>query len=162
MAKLSLGKRPGSFKLNVTIPVPGADEPDTLEFTVKYRTRKELAEFTDQQSASSRARIDALLDRMKPQAAEAVETVAAAPAKKGRKAAPAESAALPKAPPDADFAQALNEGQADYILATAEAWELADELNRENVLQLVDRFPGALPAFVESYNKAIKEGRLGN
>jgi hypothetical protein len=156
MAKISLGKRPSSFKLSVDIPVPGG-EPDSLEFTFKYRTRVELAQMTDEHSAASKARIDALVDRMKAPVVVAAE----APAKRGRKAA-AEPVEAPKSPTEAEFAAAINEGHADYILAAAEAWELSDEFSRENVLQLVDRFPGAAPAISDAYSRALKEGRLGN
>jgi hypothetical protein len=158
MAKITLGKRPANFKLSVDIPVPGG-EPDALEFTFKYRTRTELAQMTDDQSTASRARIDALVDRIKTPIAAAAE----APAKKGRKPAAAEPVVEPPKPPtEAEFAMAINEGHADYILSAAEGWELADAFDRENVLQLVDRFPGAAAAIADAYNRALKEGRLGN
>lgn len=158
MAKISLGKIPSNFKLSVEIPVPGG-EPDSLELTFRYRTRVELAQMTDEHSASSKKRIDALVDRIKTPAVAAPE----APAKRGRKAAaPAVDAELPKPPSEAEFAAAINEGHADYILAAAEGWELSDEFNRANVLKLVDRFPGAAPAISDAYTRALKEGRLGN
>jgi hypothetical protein len=157
MAKISLGKRPSNFKLAVDIPVPGG-EPDSLEFTFKYRTRVELAQMTDEHSAASKARIDALVDRIKAPAVVAP----AAPAKRGRKATEMPVDVEVKAPTEAEFAAAINEGHADYILSAAEGWELADEFNRANVLELVDRFPGAAPAISEAYTRALKEGRLGN
>lgn len=157
MAKITLGKRPGSFTLTVSIPVAGSDEPDTLDFKAKYRTRKELAQLTDEHNKSSKARIDALVDRMRPKAPEPAP-------KRGRKVAadPAALPELPKAPSEEEFAQAINEGHADYILSACEGWELTDPFNREKVLEFVDQFPAAAAAFADAYNTAIKEGRLGN
>lgn len=157
MAKITLGKRPNSFPLTVSIPVAGSDEPDTLQFTAKYRTRTELAELTDEHNKTSKARIDALVARMSIKPPEAP-----AP-KRGRKAAePTEVVELPKTPTEKEFAQAINEGHADYILSACEGWELSDPFTREKVLQFVDEFPTAAASFAAAYDAAIKEGRLGN
>lgn len=153
MAKISLGKRPASFKHTVSIPVAGG-EPDTLELTFRYRTRTELAQFSDEHNTASRARIDALMDRAGiPSSAAALKKKAKAPE------APAE---LPKPPGEADFAAAINQSHVEYILGACEGWELSDPFNAESVLQLVDRFPGAAGVIADAYNAAIKDGRQGN
>ena len=155
MAKITLGKRPTDFKHTVEIPVPGSDTPDTLELTFVYRTRTELAKFTDDYNAKAKARMDALWEKYKPKEPE-----------KGRKAKAAASETLPVVKPtmpsDEELAATLNESFVDYVMGACFGWELSDEFNRKNVLQLVDRFPGCVSVIADTYARAIKDGRLGN
>ena len=51
---------------------------------------------------------------------------------------------------------------ADYILQIADGWNLDEEFNRANLVQLCDELPGAAQAIIEAYRAARTEGRLGN
>lgn len=57
---------------------------------------------------------------------------------------------------------AARDTNADYILQIAEGWNLDEEFNRANIVQLCDELPGAALAVIEAYRAAITEGRLGN
>jgi hypothetical protein len=58
--------------------------------------------------------------------------------------------------------EATRDTNADYILAIAEGWNLDEEFNRANLVQLCDELPGAAMAIIEQYRAALTEGRLGN
>lgn len=158
MAKISLGKRPPSFALTVAIPVHtgGTDE---LTLTCRYRTRTELAAFQDQHNASAKARMDALTQRVTA-AREQAEAQAKAVLAAGE--APAEPPAPVSLPTEEEFARAIGESHAEYVLGIAEGWDLEDEFGHDSVLQLVDMHPAAAPAIGEAYSRALREGRLGN
>ncbi len=51
---------------------------------------------------------------------------------------------------------------AEYVLKVIDGWNLEAELSRESVEQLSDEVPAAVNAIMETYRKAITEGRLGN
>ncbi|HEY8606632.1 MAG TPA: phage tail assembly chaperone [Noviherbaspirillum sp.] len=51
---------------------------------------------------------------------------------------------------------------AEQLLQVVEAWNLDEELTKENIEQLADELPGAVLAIMETYRVAILEGRLGN
>ena len=51
---------------------------------------------------------------------------------------------------------------ADYLMQVLDGWNLEDELNRANLQQLCDEFPGVANTIMESYRVSITEGRLGN
>jgi hypothetical protein len=54
------------------------------------------------------------------------------------------------------------DSNADYVMQVVDAWNLDEELTRENAQQLCDELPAATAAIMEDYRKAIAEGRLGN
>ena len=51
---------------------------------------------------------------------------------------------------------------ADHLVLALSAWDLDEELNRENLQQLADEIPAACIALMTAYNTACTEGRLGN
>lgn len=57
---------------------------------------------------------------------------------------------------------ATRDTNADYILQIAEGWNLDEDFNRLNLVQLCDELPGAALAIIEHYRLALTEGRLGN
>lgn len=68
-------------------------------------------------------------------------------------------------PKDETAAQAfarIGDGTVDFILAIAEAWDLDDEFNAENIKTLIDTFPAITPAASELYRHAVLEGRTKN
>lgn len=58
--------------------------------------------------------------------------------------------------------QATRDTNADYILQIATGWNLDEDFNRANLVQLCDELPGAAMAIIEHYRAALTEGRLGN
>jgi hypothetical protein len=58
--------------------------------------------------------------------------------------------------------EATRDTNADYILQIAEGWNLDEDFNRANLVQLCDELPGAAMAIIEHYRAALTEGRLGN
>lgn len=51
---------------------------------------------------------------------------------------------------------------ADYLMQVLDGWNLEDELNRANLQQLCDEFPGVANTIMETYRSAITEGRSKN
>ncbi|SFB74106.1 Phage tail assembly chaperone [Polaromonas sp. OV174] len=51
---------------------------------------------------------------------------------------------------------------AELISKCASGWDLADEFNPENLIELEDSFGGTLGSFLSAYDAAIFHGRLGN
>lgn len=71
--------------------------------------------------------------------------------------------------PDADEKVAIAElmartrdTNADYLLQVLDGWNLDDELNKDNLQQLCDEFPGVANSIMETYRTQISEGRRGN
>jgi hypothetical protein len=58
--------------------------------------------------------------------------------------------------------ESTRDTNADYILQIAEGWNLEEEFNRVNLVQMCDELPGAALAIIEHYRLALTEGRLGN
>lgn len=123
---------------------PPTSFPATVKFTLldgsaseikvqfRYRTREEFAAFMDQLYPALYA-------------------------------APAADAAPPALP--SSMQQSATEGigrDADHVLGALVSWDLEDELNRENVFRLADRYPAAITAITEDYRKAVTEGRAKN
>jgi hypothetical protein len=51
---------------------------------------------------------------------------------------------------------------ADYLLQVLDGWNLDDELNKANLQQLCDEFPGVANSIMEAYRLAVTEGRTKN
>ncbi len=51
---------------------------------------------------------------------------------------------------------------ADYLLRVLQGWNLDEELNKANLQQLCDEFPGVANAIMESYRTSVSEGRTKN
>ena len=51
---------------------------------------------------------------------------------------------------------------AGQIMRAAEGWDLDEEFSLDNVKACCDEFSGVALAIMESYRRAITEGRLGN
>lgn len=72
-----------------------------------------------------------------------------------------------KQPEDGQFSMAdlmgkARDKNAAYLLDVVEGWNLDEPLNRETAEQLCDELPAAAAEIMETYRKAIVEGRLGN
>ena len=51
---------------------------------------------------------------------------------------------------------------ANYLIQVLDGWNLDDELNRANLQQLCDEFPGVANTIMETYRVAVTEGRAKN
>ena len=124
------------FEREIAIPTPDGREL-LIPFTCKYRDRVAIAELFDTFSQVGDA----------PKAA-------AAP-RKGRKAA---------TPPPTlgQGAVAAAQADADSIMKCFTGWGLDMPFNRDNVVKLVTRYPGATLALLLDYRVSLTQGRLGN
>lgn len=140
MAKIILGKRPKSFKRTVSFPMPG-EEAGSIEVEFKYRTRSELAEFSDGIQASVQADAEQEVTRLKA-AIDKGEAIAE--------------------PSQAEITARQNAFHVRYLMGAVDGWNLDVPFDKEAVEQLVDELPAAVSAIVTDYRAALAEGRLGN
>lgn len=140
MAKITLGKRPESFKRTISFPMPG-ESAGTIEVEFKYRTRTEFAKFSDDFQA-----------KVKAEGEKEVERVKAAIEKNQEVAGPTE----------ADVTGRQNALSVAYLMGALQGWNLDEEFSEKAVTQLVDELPAAAKAIADDYRAAISEGRLGN
>jgi hypothetical protein len=112
-----------------------------MELTLKYRSRKELAKLTDEVQAAAQAQHEADIAAIKAKAA------------KNEPIEPLKQVDLL----DRDMSL-----QVDYLMQVVEGWNLDEKFDRAAVEQLADEVPVAIAAAIETYRKAINEGRLGN
>jgi hypothetical protein len=138
--KITLGKRPTSFKRVISFPMPG-EEAGSVEVHFKYRTRTEYAAFMDGLQAEIQAAADGDVKRVRAAIADG-ENVAN--------------------PTQADITARQNEFNVRYLLDALEGWNLDVPFDEEAVTQLVDELPAAVNAIVNDYRAALTEGRLGN
>lgn len=132
MAKITLGKRPKSFKATVVFPMLDGDQGE-IGMVYVYRTKREFGALIDE--TFSPARIE-----------QAAATEDAPEALSG------------SATQAMDRGLAAN---ADYILQIAEGWDIGVPFDREHIVQLGDEQPAAVLAVMSKYRAAITEGRLG-
>jgi len=76
-------------------------------------------------------------------------------------------AAKEEKPADGKFSMAdlmgkTRDKNAAYLLEVLEGWNLDEPLNRETAEQFCDELPGAAAEIMETYRRAVVEGRLGN
>lgn len=62
----------------------------------------------------------------------------------------------------ADLMAKTRDTNAEYLLKILDGWNLEDELNKENLQQLCDEFPGVANSIMETYRSAVTEGRAKN
>lgn len=62
----------------------------------------------------------------------------------------------------ADLMGKTRDKNAAYLLDVIDGWNLDEPLNRTTAEQLCDELPAAAAEIMETYRKAIVEGRLGN
>lgn len=141
MAKVTLGKRPKTFKtITVDVTMPDGEE-GKIPVTFVYRTKSEFGRWMDETAAKAKAK------------AKQVDADEADDVKNGE---PAEELSWEKI-----YAQST-EVSADHLLGAIDSWELEIPLNREALLQLGDEVPAAPTAILSAYGAACREGRLGN
>lgn len=62
----------------------------------------------------------------------------------------------------ADLMEKTKDKNAAYLLDVIDGWNLDEPLTRETAEQLCDELPAAATEIMETYRRAIVEGRLGN
>ncbi|MEH6434284.1 phage tail assembly chaperone [Massilia sp. DD77] len=144
--KIVLGKRPKNFKKEVSCKMLDGSA-GCMEVTYKYRTRKELAELTDDLQA-----------RLKDEANAEIERFKAAMEK-----AKADGEKIPEFTlTQTEIVNRQSAITVEYILAIVEEWNLDAPFDKDGVTELVDTLPAMVEALKDDYRAAINEGRLGN
>jgi len=62
----------------------------------------------------------------------------------------------------AEIMEKTRDTNADYLIQVLDGWNLDDELNKANLQQLCDEFPGVANSIMEAYRTAVTEGRTKN
>lgn len=132
MSKVKLGQRPEAFPHTIKFPMLDGTE-GVITVQYKYRTRSEFAAFWDRITAAS----------------DKAMTAENAGSEEGKRS-------LAKM-----FATA-NKKNAEDVLDILKGWDLDEDLNFDNVMQLCDELPQAVAAVVGDYYTALTTGRLGN
>lgn len=140
MAKIILGKRPKSFPRTINFQMPG-EGLGSMEVSMVYRTRSELAAFTDEIQAKVQADAEKEVARMKA-ALDKGENIAE--------------------PTQADITARQNAFHVQYLMGALDGWNLDLPFDREAIEQLVDELPAAVAAIIADYRGTLSEGRLGN
>lgn len=138
--KIKLGVRPKSFARTIAFGMVEGGE-GCMELQFKYRSRKELAKLTDEIQSAAQTQHEADLASIK------------AKAEKGEPIEPLKQVDVL----DRDISL-----QVDYLMQVVDGWNLDEKFDRAAVEQLADEVPAAISAAIETYRKAINEGRLGN
>lgn len=145
MAKIVLGQRPTHFTRAVKFVLLDGTAA-RINFNYKYRTRSEYGAFVDEN-----------VERHK-QAAEA----AIADAIKVAEEATKDAGQVTKLPGMKDVLEKSSSDSIEFLLGAADGWNLDAPYTRESLEQLVDEYPQAALAAVETYRLACTEGRQGN
>jgi hypothetical protein len=132
MAKVSLGKRPKSFKHEVTFDLPGEVDAGVITWQFKYRTRTEFGAFVDELSA------DAGVPPPKGDTDEDIKFSMQ------------------------QVMSTRVDRNAEYLLRIADGWDVDQPFNLDALKQFCDELPGGALQTMEAYRGAITEGRLGN
>jgi len=62
----------------------------------------------------------------------------------------------------AEIMEKTRDTNADYLIQVLDGWNLDAELNKANLQQLCDEFPGVANSIMEAYRVAVTEGRTKN
>lgn len=125
-----------AFSMPVEIPRRDKD-PVTVTFTCRAMGKKAWAKVRDEASEAGNARSKARIEEVKKQGGDAVIHVS-------------------------DIVEDGMTEDAKIITRFATGWDLAHDLNTENLQRLEDKFGGSMRAIVEAYEIAIYQSRLGN
>lgn len=132
---IKLGKNPETFKKTIQLfDVNGRKEALQIEF--KYRTRMQFAEMVDARNARQKAKDEAVLAELGDGGA-----------------------------PDKTYQQTVADmlkDSVEKILEIANGWDLQDDFNEENLIELDGMFPNALMEIENAYQVALLEARRKN
>lgn len=137
--KITLGKRPESFRAPVKFPMLDGSE-GAIQCEFKYRTKTEFGKFIDRMVEDAKA-----VEAKRAPSGEAEEEADAATVRLG------------------DIMGKTVDKNADYLMDVLKGWDIEGrDLTRDNCAMLADELPGAALAIMEKYRAAVTEGRLGN
>jgi hypothetical protein len=149
MAKIVLGQRPEKFSRAVKFALLD-NSTAWINVDFKYRTRSEYGAFVDTSvERSKKAAADAL-----KQAIEAAELAASAGAD--------DASYIEKLPGMKDVLDKSSAENVEFLLEVVTGWNLDASLGRDSIVQLVDEYPQAALAIIDTYRLACTEGRQGN
>lgn len=135
--KITLGKRPESFRAPVKFPMLDGSE-GAIQCEFKYRTKTEFGKF---------------IDKM-------VEDAKTTEAKQAPGSEAEEGAGAVRL---GDIMAKTVDKNADYLMDVLKGWDIEGrDLTRDNCAMLADELPGAAVAIMEVYRTSVTEGRRGN
>lgn len=174
--KLLLGSQAISFPLPVTITKLDGTEA-VVTFTCRSQRKTEWAQAKDSYQATQLQNKTARTDHVAIAAKETAKAMADALAAEACGELPVTAAEPPVETPanqPFDFAaffaqhgaqrlvQLGIEADVGLALKAAIGWDLSDEFNDVNLQRMEDEFGGSIIQFVDAYDLAIFQGRLGN
>lgn len=133
--KFKFGAQPKDFKRTITLHTVD-DKALDLEVTFQYRTKKEFAQLADEGIRRAKAEFST------ENSDGSLETMS-----------------------DSfwsELYEKTGKNSAEHVLKIVKAWDIEDDLNKENLLRLENEFPGSLQAISTSYAKAVSEERTKN
>jgi hypothetical protein len=154
MAKIVLGQRPTHFNRAVKFLLLDGSTA-WINVNYKYRTRSEYGAFVDENVERHKQAAEAAI-------AEAIKAAEQAKAEAGDGKDGATEGQGAKLPGMKDVLEKSSSDSIEFILGAADGWNLDAPFTREAVVQLVDEYPQAALAIVETYRLACTEGRQGN
>lgn len=134
--KFKFGAQPKDFKRTITLHTVD-NQPLDLEITFAYRTKKEFAELADE--GIRRAKAEFSNNNTTDGSLDTMSDTFWA-----------------------ELYEKTGKNSAEHVLKIAKAWDVADELNKENLIRLENEFPGSLQAISSTYAKAVAEERTKN
>ncbi len=135
--KIKLGNRPATFKpFPVKFVMPDGKEGQ-ISTTFKYFTKTESGKMFDEMIAAAKANAKTDEEKAEVEAAETEFSLEA-------------------------IMQKTRDQNADYMTRVVDAWDLDEDLSKENLQQLDDEIPAASIAIMQAFREAAQTGRLGN
>lgn len=136
--KFAFGKTPEIFKRTVeVIDIEGG--VSEIEFTFKYRTKKQFAELLDEGIKATKAEHAANVPESEKEGLDAISDQFYS-----------------------DLIAKNDKKSAEHVLKIAKGWDLADEFTVDKLMQLENDYPGSLQAIAQTYAKAVSEVRTKN
>lgn len=154
MAKLVIGKdAPKSFPVPVSVPTPSGDAQ--IQFEMKHLTSTEWATLREKHTETISAAVQALFDEQRKKAEEAYSSTKPKKATEDEKEAAI--TALLKPVKESELARLRSESSAEMLLKIAISWDLSAPMDKKNLQDMCDRYPGSAEAVFKAYNET-REG----
>lgn len=136
--KFAFGKTPETFKRTVeVIDIDG--NASEIEFTFKYRTKKQFAELLDEGIKAAKAEYAASVPESEKSGLDAISDQFYT-----------------------DLTAKNDKKSAEHVLKIAKGWDLEDAFTIEKLMELEDRYSGSLQTIAQVYAKAVSEVRTKN
>jgi hypothetical protein len=136
--KFVFGKTPETFTRTVeVIDIDG--NASEIEFTFKYRTKKQFAELLDEGIKAAKAEHAASVPESEKSGLDAISDQFYR-----------------------DLIAKNDKKSAEYTLKIAKGWDLDEEFTVDKLMELEDRYSGSLQTIAQTYAKAVSEVRTKN